>query len=546
MLFRIINVLLFHFLSAQFPLSQHRFFTSIVLCNVVVCDAFSPSYTLTFGIDERSSQRSQDLSLLAHTFDSRVPELIQDVARLKAAGEAHAEAIRQHNVRLVSLESPAGRATAAGDGAAGADGGRNSGGGGGGSSGLRIPGGDVALRPIRGDGAPSAALPKAEARPAVDSVVKAVRKPVPMLGKDAALLVICANRAEYLQHTLDTVAKHYPASAGKDGIPVVISQDGDNSAVAAVIRAFGLRASGAVVAHVQHKTEDQTAARGLNAYQKLSVHYKWALEQASRCGLDYRAVFDRLEQDGYNFAATDKVIILEEDLKIAPDFFEYFSALAPLLDADPQLMAVSAWNDNGLAGHVHDHAALFRSDFFPGLGWMMPRRIWDELGPKWPKGYWDDWLREPQQRLGRHFIRPEVCRTFHFGQKGGASANQYSHFLDDILLNQVQIGFRGLDLSYLEPERYEREFMGRVLAAPIISPQEAVSEGARKKPRGAPTMEVRVPYPPGDSGFERVAQVVGAMPNVKAGVPRTAYRGIVTLWVGHLKVHLVPLNLAGS
>ena len=29
---------------------------------------------------------------------------------------------------------------------------------------------------------------------------------------------------------------------------------------------------------------------------------------------------------------------------------------------------------------------------------MLNMRLWDEWGPKWPKGYWDDWLREPAQR----------------------------------------------------------------------------------------------------------------------------------------------------
>jgi len=101
---------------------------------------------------------------------------------------------------------------------------------------------------------------------------------------------------------------------------------------------------------------------------------------------------------------------LEEDLKIAPDFFSYFTAVASLLDQDPSLMAASAWNDNGLAGRVQDPAAIYRSDFFPGLGWMLTHRIWDELGPKWPDAFWDDWLREPEQRQGRHFLRPEVCQ----------------------------------------------------------------------------------------------------------------------------------------
>ncbi|CAN0418559.1 unnamed protein product, partial [Ectocarpus sp. 13 AM-2016] len=53
-----------------------------------------------------------------------------------------------------------------------------------------------------------------------------------------------------------------------------------------------------------------------------------------------------------------KVIILEEDLEIAPDFFEYFSAMAPLLDSDETLMAVSAWNDNGQAAHVKASCGL--------------------------------------------------------------------------------------------------------------------------------------------------------------------------------------------
>lgn len=64
-----------------------------------------------------------------------------------------------------------------------------------------------------------------------------------------------------------------------------------------------------------------------------------------------------------------------------------------------------------------DNTALFRSDFFPGLGWMLPRRVWEELSPNWPDAYWDDWLRDPDRRRGRQFIRPEVCRTYHFGQK---------------------------------------------------------------------------------------------------------------------------------
>lgn len=62
---------------------------------------------------------------------------------------------------------------------------------------------------------------------------------------------------------------------------------------------------------------------------------------------------------------------------------------------------------------VADPTVLFRTECFPGLGWMMTKQLWDrELRQKWPLGYWDDWLREPEQRRDRSCIAPEVGRAF--------------------------------------------------------------------------------------------------------------------------------------
>jgi len=149
--------------------------------------------------------------------------------------------------------------------------------------------------------------------------------------------------------------------------------------------------------------------------------------------------------------------------QISPDFFDYFAATAPLLeDPDENLLAVSAWNDNGQVRrdnslplfphliqfgsisrylsclfshlshlgllssstslyfrlptclphcqdrHVSDARAVYRSSFFPGLGWMMTSQLWQELGPKWPQAYWDDWLREPPQQ-----VSSVSCSLFH-------------------------------------------------------------------------------------------------------------------------------------
>ena len=66
-------------------------------------------------------------------------------------------------------------------------------------------------------------------------------------------------------------------------------------------------------------------------------------------------------------------------MELAPDFFGYFAATAPLLDADDSLLCVSSWNDHGQAALVQDARLLARTDFFPGLGWMLTARLWQEL-----------------------------------------------------------------------------------------------------------------------------------------------------------------------
>ena len=62
---------------------------------------------------------------------------------------------------------------------------------------------------------------------------------------------------------------------------------------------------------------------------------------------------------------------------------------------------------------VSNSSQLYRSDFFPGLGWMLPRRVWQGEGQEgegglaatWPAGYWDDFMRLNATRRGRQCIR---------------------------------------------------------------------------------------------------------------------------------------------
>jgi hypothetical protein len=99
------------------------------------------------------------------------------------------------------------------------------------------------------------------------------------------------------------------------------------------------------VNYMQHFDEGppKTARPGeIIAYYKIASHYKWALTQL------------------FNKRKFERVIILEDDMEIAPDFFKYFEATSHLLDNDRTLLAVSAWNDNGQTQFVHDSG---KSDF---------------------------------------------------------------------------------------------------------------------------------------------------------------------------------------
>lgn len=209
----------------------------------------------------------------------------------------------------------------------------------------------------------------------------------------AAVVIMACNRADYLERTINSVLKYQRPISSR--FPLFVSQDGSNSDVKSKALSYN------ELSHMQHLDFEpvQTERPGeLIAYYKIARHYKWALGQ----------LFDK-----HNF---NRVIILEDDMEIAPDFFDYFEAMATLLDKDKSIMAVSSWNDNGQKQFVHDPYELYRSDFFPGLGWMLARSTWDELSPKWPKAYWDDWLRLKENHKGRQFIRPEVCRTYNFGE----------------------------------------------------------------------------------------------------------------------------------
>ena len=178
---------------------------------------------------------------------------------------------------------------------------------------------------------------------------------------------------------------------------------------------------------------------------------------------------------------------------------------------------------------------------------MLTSQIWSELEPKWPKGYWDDWLREPSQRKNRHILHPEVSRTLHYGSHGVSNGQYQGDFMSKIRLNDVDTKFRELDLSYLEKAKWDRFYTTQVKQAQLTTQGMLDRERLRDKagsmhelrPNAKETQAYQIVYK-NEREFERLAKWAGVMDNIKAHVPRTAYKGIVTTWFGNAKLHLVP------
>lgn len=328
------------------------------------------------------------------------------------------------------------------------------------------------------------------------------------------VVVFCFNRADYLKRTMvDLFARRSKAHLH----PVVVSQDGADEQVARVARSFD-------IAHLFQRT-NRTLPLGLQFphmphYYHISLHYKLGLQRT----------FDA-------FPDAAGVVVLEEDISIAPDALSLFRATLPVLQADRTLMAVSAFNDNGASlNHAPRLDALHRTDFFGGLGWLLTRELWAELQPKWPNGFWDDWLRHPDQVQGRAFVRPELSRTHTFGEQGASGGQFYKQFLEHNVMNEQPFDWETQDLTYLHKPRYDARF-----AAMLRDARRLDAVPSDWTPFANSTVVFRYSGAPTDASFLALAHQLNVMTDHKWGVPRTAYQNVVLIRLsGNVVVLLAP------
>ncbi|KAI9123906.1 hypothetical protein K1719_005206 [Acacia pycnantha] len=114
----------------------------------------------------------------------------------------------------------------------------------------------------------------------------------------------------------------------------------------------------------------------------------------------------------------------------------------------------------------------------------------------------------------------EVCRTYNFGEHGSSLGQFFKQYLEPIRLNDVQVDWKSMDLSYLLEDKYTKHFSDIVRKAKPVYGTDLVLKAHNIDG------DVRIKYKD-QSDFENIARQFGIFQEWKDGVPRTAYKGIV-------------------
>nr|XP_045596190.1 protein O-linked-mannose beta-1,2-N-acetylglucosaminyltransferase 1-like [Procambarus clarkii] len=246
--------------------------------------------------------------------------------------------------------------------------------------------------------------------------------------------------ARRLPHVLRQVGQVW-ASPGGTNTPITIFVDGHNPEAQAL----------AALLHLPLVQHYDAVPRG--STNRISYHVRFVLTK----------VFEL-------YPEADKAIILEDDLDLSPDFIPYFHQTASLLETDPKLLCVNAYNYNAFNHTALDPTRLYRVHGFPNYGWMVRKAVAQEMVSKWAalnSGIdWDQWVRAAIMG-DRDILVPEIPRTKHRGGGGvhvtGIEQEQYYNQRPlNALLNVT------LDLHGAELYRYIKFHVNNIRTANVV------------------------------------------------------------------------------
>lgn len=184
---------------------------------------------------------------------------------------------------------------------------------------------------------------------------------------------------------------------------------------------------------------------------------------------------------------------------------------------------------------------ILRTDFFSGLGWMLLRSFWFEIRGKWPKVYWDEYLRQDWLRRNRSCLRPEISRSSTFGRVGVSRGQFFDKYLKYIKLNDQSVQFVHSNLDYLEEPGYTQQIIKTVYEDSNELNIKTFLDSNYVPPVASSNLNnsLRIIYKTKNE-FVSIAHKLFLMDDFKSGVCRNAFRGIVSVFWKNAHIYVAP------
>ncbi|KAF2366034.1 Glycosyl transferase family 13 [Trinorchestia longiramus] len=228
---------------------------------------------------------------------------------------------------------------------------------------------------------------------------------------------------------------------GSSQTPILVLTDGYQEETSQLADLFGLPV-------IEHQNEGVSGTS-----TPLNAHFRFSLYTAFS-----------------TYTNASKIIILEDDLIVSPDFIRYFHQTAWLLEADPSIYVVNSFSLNSYASVAEDTSRLRRSEIMPQFGWMVTRNYAEEIIHYWVDNSkarvdWDWWLRLNHQKRKRHALVPEVSRTLHSGSSGAHVSGWDQAFIFSNMIYNLDPKARLKNLHLLQKDAYYDHILHELLSS---------------------------------------------------------------------------------
>lgn len=168
------------------------------------------------------------------------------------------------------------------------------------------------------------------------------------------------------------------------------------------------------------------------------------------------------------------LIVLEEEIVLAPDFLSFLGQSLVVVDSDATLLGVSAWNYNGYDTTSGDRTLVYRVEEFPGLGFLLKRSVFEtymksRMSICCSGRVWEGWGLGGEDVVGE-IIVPDVSRIYRQPYQTWNTDEDYlTELFNKPRLTNLEAGMSLKGLSHLMEGSYDNLLHKALESAGILT-----------------------------------------------------------------------------